>query len=225
MNYDQTELNGNTLRQVFREIRAAYGDSPTKELALEIVNILLKNGDFSGPEYRFMCWLKFADIFCHDGIILPKVLSKDEIPLMSFQEFEAEFSYSEQRKMLLENLVETIKTLKSLRNIDVPISVVIGGSYLDAGNEHPNDIDCIFLIPDKLWQQNPIIYMEDFLRSSPGLNTTMIDFKTLPGSFSLSNFKGYNDISLLANNTKIRDNGTRMVTNEFIPRRVVSVLL
>jgi hypothetical protein len=67
--------------------------------------------------------------------------------------------------------------------------------------------------------------MEDFLRQSPGLDSTLIDFKTLPDNFSLSNFKGYNDISLLANNTKIRDDGTRTATNELAPRRVVSVSL
>jgi hypothetical protein len=225
MSYDQTQVNGNTLRQVFREIRAAYGDSPTKELALEIVKVLLKNGDFSGPEYRFMCWLKFMDIFSLDGIMLPKVLSKDEIPVVPIQEFEDEFSYSDQRKTLLKNLIETVQSLRSLKNINEPINVIVGGSYVDSGNDRPNDIDCIFLIPENVWQRNPIAYMEDILRQSPRLDGTVIDFKTLPDNFSLSNFKGYNDICLLANNTKIRDNGTRMVTNEFVPRRVVSVSL
>jgi hypothetical protein len=51
---------------------------------------------------------------------------------------------------LLENLIETVKSLRSLKSIDEPISVIVGGSYLDPGNDPPHDIDCIFLIPEKI---------------------------------------------------------------------------
>jgi len=222
MDYYNTLINGNPLKQVFREIRVAYGDSPTKDLALEIANVLLKNEDFSGPEYRFMCWLKHMDIYSHEGLELPNILNKKDIAEMSIDDFEMEFANTEHRKILFHEFVATVIKLKAAKHIDQPMEVIIGGSYLDEGNDSPNDIDCIFLIPEKLWNQSSISFMEDFLKSSidfPG----KIDFKTLPDNFSLDYFKGYNDISLMANNTKNRDNGTRMVINDFHPRRVVNV--
>jgi hypothetical protein len=226
MDYTQKKIGESTFEQHLREIRTGYDEQFSPELLSKMAEIILNNPDYTGPEYRLLCWLITEGIMKNPGINIPFIPLSEDIEEISMAMFETRYVTSDARRDLYAHLQVFIERFKQKFGISEELTLLIGGGFTDVEREMPKDIDGIILIPDQIWQRNSFRFLEDFIKQSdPVFEKKEFDFKTAPVSFDYHHFKGFNDISLLANNTSNRDKGERMSMNEFVPRKVISIKL
>ncbi|WP_367867568.1 hypothetical protein [Pedobacter sp. WC2423] len=226
MDYLETEIDGSKFKNLLKNIWVGYDEDYSQNVLSEMGNLILKNTDYAGEEFRFLCWLFSKGILPKTSLNVPFI--PDLVTLEQYNEtsFRTEFLYCLRRQELFNALTKWISDFKMYIPTQNPINILIGGSFTDIGNTNPSDIDGIVLIPRAIWQVNPMKFFMGFITAvNPELKIKEFDFKFLPEGFDVQHFKGYNDISLLANNAQIRDSDGRMTNNSFTKRRVISLTI
>jgi hypothetical protein len=96
------------------------------------------------------------------------------------------------------------------------VFVLVGGSFTEISNSHPNDIDVILIVPNgcPMELHGNLLYGAKMIESG-------VDLKILLANYSLSQFKAYSNIIHLGNCVKIKD--SIVANNEFTPRMILRI--
>ncbi|WP_143960190.1 DUF6932 family protein [Litoribacter populi] len=165
-------------------------------------------------EYRFLCWL--SEFYSKNISINKPHIGQPQT--IDFGDFVKVFLVQERRKELFSSLQVFAEQIKNKLKVN-ELEVLIGGSFTEVENPHPNDLDVVILVGEN---SDSVIH-ENYLYASqqvpPG-----IDLKILPKNYSIKTYKAYSNITHLGNKAENKSKDP-LINNRFERRKIFKLIL
>ncbi|MBN8693063.1 MAG: hypothetical protein J0L69_07680 [Bacteroidetes bacterium] len=108
-----------------------------------LIDELSAGNEIREQGYKYLCWLNF-----HDMSVYPVEINKPIVPnvlMLSAEEFKNRFCTNGKRNEIYEHFLGYVKARMEEFQVNT-LNVLIGGSFVEAENTAPNDIDCMIIV-------------------------------------------------------------------------------
>ena len=228
-------------RLIFYELHHAIA-KPNKEILYRLINrqLLFKEGDYfyqlseeeriqililleikreenglNRKEYEYLAYVnwKYAKKNLSSFPQIPNIID------ITHSQFMEQFVYNDQRSELYSYLIKSLLKIFSYYKLE-NLNLIVGGSYCDISNQHPNDIDLILLLPKEIFQNDWQHTISNKIILEFKINgIKKIDLLKLPEDYNLEYFMSFELLTLLGNKPLVKKTEL-IVSNDYLLRHV-----
>lgn len=182
-----------------------------------LMDELLAGNDIHEHGYKYLCWLNFNNAYLY-----PIDINKPSVPVIinvTQDEFKIRFCYNNVRSEIYQHFCSYLKSRMDEFQVN-NLNVLVGGSFVDASNDKPNDIDVVIVVSCE--QMEKIItneYKNYYLR-----DVLPVDVEFVKEESMYNDYWYYTCLTHIGNKPKDKKS-ERLKNNEFHTRNIFSINL